>query len=99
MLVCLAVWLSVAARTVSGKILAMLFPVAAFVVLGFEHSVANFFFFAQGLLAGADIAASAVLGNLFWVSLGNIIGGVGGVALSYRLIWGPPDPHNNRTKK
>jgi formate/nitrite transporter len=40
-LVCLATWLSFAAREVAGKILAILFPVSAFVALGFEHSGAN----------------------------------------------------------
>jgi formate/nitrite transporter len=93
-LVCLAVWTAAAARSVTGKVLVVLLPVAAFVALGFEHSVANFFFFAQGMLAGGDLAAGAVLHNLFWVTLGNIVGGVGGVALAYRLIWGRADSDN-----
>jgi formate transporter len=49
-LVCLAVWLSLAARTVSGKILAIVFPVSAFVAAGFEHSVANMYIIPLGLL-------------------------------------------------
>jgi formate transporter len=49
-LVCLAVWLSLAARTVSGKILAIVFPVSAFVAAGFEHSVANMYIIPVGLL-------------------------------------------------
>ncbi len=49
-LVCLAVWLSFSARTVGDKILAILFPVAAFVAAGFEHSVANMYFVPVGLL-------------------------------------------------
>ena len=40
-LVCLAVWLCFSARTVTGKILAIIFPISAFVALGFEHSIAN----------------------------------------------------------
>lgn len=83
-LVCLAVWLTFSARDTTGKILAILWPVTAFVLLGLEHSIANMFFFPLGLLAGADVAPSLMLGNLFWVTLGNVLGGAGGVALAYR---------------
>lgn len=83
-LVCLAVWLSVGARTAAGKILAVIWPVAGFVALGFEHSVANMFLFPLGYFAGADLGAGAVAANLFWVTLGNVLGGAGGVALAYR---------------
>lgn len=41
LLVCLAVWLCFACHSVTDKILAIIFPITAFVVLGFEHSVAN----------------------------------------------------------
>src|SRR3954453_9721667 len=43
-LVCLAVWMSLAAKNVSGKILAIFFPIMAFVAMGFDHVVANMFF-------------------------------------------------------
>jgi formate/nitrite transporter len=49
-LVCLAIWLSYGARTTSDKILAVLFPISAFVAAGFEHSVANMYFIPLGLL-------------------------------------------------
>ena len=49
-LVCLAVWLSLGERTTTDKVLAMLFPVSAFVVAGFEHSVANMYLIPLGLL-------------------------------------------------
>jgi formate/nitrite transporter len=49
-LVCLAVWLSYAARSVTDKVLAVLFPISAFVAAGFEHSVANMYFLPFGLL-------------------------------------------------
>ena len=42
-LVCLAVWLTISARTAAGKILAIIWPISAFVLLGFEHSVANMY--------------------------------------------------------
>ena len=49
-LVCLAVWLSFSARTTTGKILAVVPPITAFVAAGFEHSVANFYYFAVALI-------------------------------------------------
>lgn len=88
-LVCLAVWLAMAARSVTDKVLAVLFPIATFVAAGFEHSVANFYLLPAGLLAGAAGGAAELAGNLLPVILGNILGGAGGVALSYRLAYGP----------
>ena len=86
-LVCLAVWLTFAARTAAGKILAILWPISGFVLLGLEHSVANMYLFPQGWAAGAEVSASAALANLVWVTLGNILGGAGGVALAYRFAY------------
>ena len=88
MLVCLAVWLTLAARTVSGKVLAIIWPISAFVLLGFEHSVANMYLVPQGMFAGAPVSVGAFLFNLLVVSAGNIVGGAGGVALAYRLAYG-----------
>lgn len=87
-LVCLAVWLSFAARSATDKILGVLWPVTAFVALGLEHSVANMFLFPAGLWAGSEAALPGVLGNLVWVTLGNVVGGAGGVALAYRFAFG-----------
>lgn len=82
MLVCLAVWSSVAAKNVGGKLLAVYMPVFAFVVCGFEHSVANMYYLSAGLMAQAELglAVTATLGDglLYCVlpsTLGNIIGG------------------------
>jgi formate/nitrite transporter len=86
-LVCLAIWLSVAARSVAGKILAILWPISGFVLLGLEHSVANMYFFPQGWIAGSDVTVSDAMANLLWVTLGNIAGGAGGVALAYRFAY------------
>jgi formate/nitrite transporter len=52
-LVCLAVWLSIGARSTTDKVLAVLFPVSAFVAAGFEHSVANMYLVPLGLLIKA----------------------------------------------
>ncbi len=90
-LVCLAVWLCMGARTVADKILAILFPISAFVACGFEHSVANMFFLPVGfaLAAGspASFSIAEALTNLALVTLGNIIGGTVLVALVYWFIY------------
>lgn len=91
-LVCLAVWLCMAAHSVSGKILAILFPISAFVALGFEHSVANMYFLPLGMLEGAPFGPADMVGNLLPVSLGNIIGGSGFVALVYWAVYLRPNP-------
>lgn len=49
-LVCLAVWLCMGARSMTDKIVAILFPISAFVAAGFEHSIANLYFVPLGLL-------------------------------------------------
>ena len=49
-LVCLAVWLCFSAKTVTGKILSIIFPITAFVACGFEHCIANMYFVPLGML-------------------------------------------------
>ena len=87
-LVCLAVWLCFAAHTVSGKILAILFPISAFVALGFEHSVANMYLIPIGMLQeGATITVADFIQNLIPVTFGNILGGSLFVALVYWICY------------
>lgn len=66
-LVCLAVWLCFGGRSVTDKIIAIIFPITAFVALGFEHSVANMYFIPAGLLVKHSpqvlAAAQAALGG------------------------------------
>jgi formate transporter len=64
-LVCLAIWLTYSARTVADKILAIVFPITAFVAAGFEHSVANMYFLPMGVLLHDDASAS------FWHTTGK----------------------------
>jgi len=64
-LVCLAVWLCFSARTATDKILAIIFPITAFVAAGFEHSVANMYFLTVGWLVKIGAPAS------FWASIGK----------------------------
>ena len=86
-LVCMAVWLSYAARHVAGKILAIVFPISAFVALGFEHSIANMYFIPLGMLIGDTITIGQLLGNLVPVTIGNIIGGSVLVGLVYWIAY------------
>ena len=87
-LVCLAVWLCFAARTVVGKVVAIIFPVSAFVALSFEHSIANMYLIPIAALAGADtITLMGFLTNLIAVTIGNIIGGSALVAMVYWVIY------------
>lgn len=96
-LVCLAVWMSLAGRSVTDKVLVIIFPVSAFVAAGFEHSVANMYLIPMGWLlqfespvaAGAEaISGIGFIKNLIPVILGNLAGGSGFVALFYYIIYG-----------
>jgi formate/nitrite transporter len=98
-LVCLAVWMALSARDVPGKILAIFFPITAFVAIGYEHCVANMYFIPMGLLLkGAEIGTAGLeLNNLTWpaflidnlipVTLGNIVGGAIFVGSIYWLVF------------
>ena len=93
-LVCLAVWLALAGRSVVDKICAVVFPISAFVAAGFEHSIANMYFIPLGLLLKDELAVTGAE-NLSWlgsvkpvpVTLGNIVGGGVMVALVYHLVY------------
>lgn len=75
-LVALAVWLAFAATDVQGKIIAIWFPVMAFVAMGFEHSVANMFFIPTAIFYDVDISwGTFLMNNLLPATLGNIVGG------------------------
>ena len=97
-LVCLAVWLALAGRSVTDKILAVIFPISAFVAAGFEHSVANMYFIPLGIMLKDRIPVSGAE-NLSWlglwsnlvpVTLGNIVGGSVMVALVYYFVYRRP---------
>ena len=86
-LVCMAVWMTLAGRSVVDKVLAIVFPITAFVAAGFEHSIANMFFFPLAWLLGAPLTLGAMAGNLAVVIAGNIVGGSVLVALVYWVIY------------
>jgi len=86
-LVCMAVWMGMAGRSVSDKLLVTVFPVTAFVAAGFEHSIANMYFFPLAMLLGAPLSWGDMLANLLPVIAGNIVGGSVLVALVYWVIY------------
>lgn len=60
-LVCPAIWLAISADGIAGKILAIWFPIMAFVTIGFEHSVAKMFFIPLGIFVANNPAAATTL--------------------------------------
>lgn len=88
-LVCLAVWLAIGARSVTDKILAILFPITAFVAIGFEHSIANWFFLPFGLAVDAQgvVSVAGAAGNIVAVTIGNVAGGTLLVAGVYWIAY------------
>lgn len=75
-LVCLALWLAMSGKTLLEKALGCWLPISAFVIIGFEHSVANMFFIPCGIYCGADVGiGQMLLSNLIPATLGNIVGG------------------------
>lgn len=103
-LVSIAVWIAYAADSLGGKFISCLMPVAAFVALSFEHSVANMYFITYGLLLKSDPAVleaaripaallaklnmAGYIGNMIPVTIGNIIGGSFCVATLYFMAHG-----------
>jgi formate/nitrite transporter len=101
-LVCLAIWLCYSSRSVTDKILSILFPITAFVAMGFEHSIANMYFIPAGLLLkgnpavvgllnGADLSNLTLWGflfrNLLPVTIGNMVGGAIFVGTIYWILY------------
>lgn len=102
-IVCLGVWGSYAAKDVTGKVLISFFSIFTFVIAGFEHCVANMYYFSIALLAKTNVAfveASHVsvekldklsiegaFNNLIPVTMGNIIGGAFCIGIIYWIIY------------
>jgi formate/nitrite transporter len=86
-LVCLAVWMALAGRSVVDKAVAIVFPITAFVAAGFEHSIANMYLLPLAMLLGAPLSAADVARNLVPVVAGNLVGGSVLVALVYHVIY------------
>lgn len=94
-LVCIAVWISFAAKDVTGKFWGLFMPILLFVLCGFEHCVANMYYIPAGLFVEAryGVSSEAVswgaffAKNLLPVTLGNIVGGAGLVGLPYWFLY------------
>ena len=95
-LVCMAVWMAMAGRSVVDKAVAIVPPITAFVAAGFEHSIANMYLFPLAMLVqtgAAPVAGEAAVtwaglgANLLPVIAGNLLGGSVLVGLSYHLIY------------
>ena len=96
-LVCLAVWLSLAAQSVAGKILGIFFPIMAFVAMGFDHVVANMFFLPAAIFAGVpEIGWDDTLRNWAFALLGNLVGAVVFVSTSYWYLFLRDEPAADR---
>jgi formate/nitrite transporter len=105
-LVCLAVWLAAAGRSVIDKVAAIVFPISAFVAAGFEHSIAKMFFIPMGLalrgqaevveaarLPSAELSTldgAGLINNLVAATIGNVIGGALLVGLVYWFVYVRP---------
>lgn len=97
-LVCMAIWLCLSARSVADKVLAVIFPITGFVVTGMEHCVANMYFIPIGMLVKYARAAESIdqsnlnvvnflFGNLVPVTFGNVLGGAVMVGLVYWFVY------------
>ncbi len=99
-LVCMAVWMAFAGRSVFDKFIAIVFPISAFVAAGFEHSIANMYIIPLAMMLKASngalpvaydaITIAGLMRNLVPVIAGNIIGGSVLVALVYHVIYRRP---------
>jgi formate transporter len=100
-LVCLAVWLAAAGRSLTDKVLAIMFPITAFVAAGFEHSIANMYFRGASAIRTtgggrgrqppsdrlAALNGAGLVTNLPAATLGNIVGGGVLVGLVYWFVY------------
>ena len=95
-LVCMAVWMAIAGRSVVDKAIAIVFPISGFVAAGFEHSIANMYFIPLAMMLQASgtvadtwpaITVGGFIGNLVPVILGNLVGGSVLVGLVYWVIY------------
>ena len=103
-LVCMAIWMAFAGRSVFDKAVAIVFPISAFVAAGFEHSIANMYFIPMGMLLEASGHLSINVGVINWtgffknivpVILGNLVGGSVFVGFVYYIIYLRPNQKND----
>jgi formate/nitrite transporter len=97
-LVCLAVWMTMSAHSLLDKVVVIVPPITAFVAAGYEHSIANMYFFPVALFHGTTVNGAAtsqpnvtwthfLWNNLVPVTIGNVIGGAVLVGLVYWFVY------------
>ncbi len=104
-LVCIAIWMSFAAKRVSGKLMTSFWPVMLFVLCGFEHCIADIYFGVAGLLTASEYRIVAegltwfnfLLKSLLPITLGNLVGGAGIVGCGYYLAYLHRTPLSHET--
>ena len=88
-LVCLAAFMATCETDLAGKIIGIWFPISAFVMCGFEHSIANLFLLPLGKAAGAEVSTmDIIMKNVVPVTIGNILAGAVVFAASYSFLFG-----------
>jgi formate/nitrite transporter FocA (FNT family) len=81
--------MAVGADDIAGKVLAIFFPIMAFVAMGFDHVVANMFFLPAAIFAGVDgISWWSAVHNWIFAFLGNLVGAAVFVAGAYWYLYG-----------
>lgn len=86
-LVCFAVWMSYSTKRVGAKLFILFFPTMLFVLSGFEHSIANFFYGPAGIASSIALGVessnfwSFLIKNIVPATLGNLVGGIGIVGI------------------
>jgi formate/nitrite transporter len=87
-LVCLAVWMALAAEDIGGKVLAIFFPIMAFVAMGFDHVVANMFFLPAAIFSHVQgIGWDDAIKNWIFAFLGNLVGAAIFVSTTYWYLY------------
>jgi len=90
-LVCLAVYMAIAAKTLICKVAVIWFPIQTFVTIGFEHCVANMYLVPVGILYGANVSfGKFITKNLIPVTLGNMFSAILFVATAYWYLYNLP---------
>jgi formate/nitrite transporter len=96
-LVCLGVWMALGAEDIGGKILAIFFPIMAFVAMGFDHVVANMFFLPAAIFADIPgIGWGDAVHNWVFAFLGNLVGAMVFVSGAYWFLYGRDDPAKDK---
>ncbi|MGL6066758.1 MAG: formate/nitrite transporter family protein [Cetobacterium sp.] len=87
-LVAIAVWFALAAKDLAGKILAIWFPIMLFILLGFQHVVANMFYVSMGKILLTSAYSPSEMGMHFLaVTIGNFISGALFLPLIYKKLY------------